>query len=119
MRVLVVDDSDVDFARCKAAFSALGVTDCAHIKDGDQVLEAATSIDPDVIMLDIVMDNVDGFEALANLNSSGFAAPIIMYSSKNQQTNVEWSLRQGAKGFLKKPITVKTLRSMLTELKLI
>lgn len=103
---------------------ALVVDDCtetsAHLcklltKNGYQVIEAsngedaigkATQFAPDVVLMDIVMPGVNGFQATRQLNRSPQTSeiPVIMVSAKNQEVDKQWSEKQGAKAYICKPV---------------
>ncbi len=66
---------------------------------------------PDVILMDIVMPGVNGFQATRELrnDASTSTIPVIMLSTKNQETDRIWGLRQGAIDYLVKPVGRHTL----------
>ena len=78
-------------------------------------LEVATvqtdSIRPDVILMDVVMPEMNGFQATRKITRGKTTAhiPIIMISTKNQETDRVWGKRQGAKDYLVKPVEEKQL----------
>lgn len=109
MRILVVDDSPVDFMRCKNALEQLGYSDCVHLQNPTDIHQKIKAYKPDLIILDIVMPDQDGFETLRKLVSSGFDKPIIMYTSKNQASDKQYALALGATDYLAKPISTKAL----------
>lgn len=73
---------------------------------GLQAIEAAQNENPDLIIMDVVMPNLNGFQATRRLSKAAETAhiPIIIVSSKNQETDKLWGMRQGAKGYLGKPV---------------
>lgn len=104
-RILVVDDSPTEMYRFKEIL----------IKQGYEVLEANNGADgvtlalaelPDLILMDLVMPGVNGFQATRHLSrdASTQHIPIVIVSSKGQETDREWGIRQGASEYLTKPI---------------
>ncbi len=80
-------------------------------EDGQQAIELAQSKRPNLILMDVVMPNLNGFQATRHLSKDPNTSniPIIIVSSKNQESDKLWGLRQGAKGYLSKPIDEQLL----------
>ncbi|RKZ81069.1 MAG: response regulator [Gammaproteobacteria bacterium] len=76
-------------------------------EDGEQAIDLTHSQHPNLILMDVVMPKLNGFQATRRLSKEPETAdiPIIIVSSKNQETDKLWGLRQGAKGYLGKPVT--------------
>ena len=115
-RVLIVDDSPTETQKMKSIL----------IKNGHEVIEAgggqegvdATKAEmPDVVLMDIVMPGVNGFQATRQIkkNDSTSHIPVIIVTTKNQDTDRIWSQRQGAVGYLVKPIDEKKLLKTIKE----
>lgn len=104
-RVMVVDDSPVDIEHLRQML----------VRAGHEVLQAGTGRDalelvkldrPDCIVMDVVMPDVNGFQATRMLSRdpSTAAIPVIVVSAKNQESDRQWALRQGAKDYIVKPV---------------
>ena len=115
--VLVVDDSPKELYRLKAILE----------KNGYNVITAENGADgvalcrrekPDAVLMDIVMPGLNGFQATRQLSkdSETHRIPIIIITTKDQETDKVWGLRQGAKDYLTKPIDEKVLLNTLTRL---
>lgn len=108
--VLVVDDSitEVQFLRKILGREGFRVEAASNGLAG---FEKAKSLKPDLIIMDVVMPEMDGFQATRKLHNDEVTQdiPIIMVTSKDQATDRAWGLRQGAKGYLVKPVVVKEL----------
>ena len=78
---------------------------------GEEGVEAAKDIHPDLILMDIVMPGMNGFQATRKITTSPETAeiPVVMVSTKSQQTDKVWATRQGAKGYLVKPVDSEML----------
>ncbi len=87
---------------------------------GHQVLTAATGSDgvsmasdeqPDLIFMDVVMPGINGFQATRQItrNNATSHIPVIIVSSKDQDADKVWGERQGACGYLTKPVDDRTL----------
>ncbi|MEM7000555.1 MAG: response regulator [Pseudomonadota bacterium] len=109
-RILVVDDSPTETHTMVNTLA----------RQGHQVLTAATGNDgvsmasmeqPDVILMDVVMPGINGFQATRQITRSDATShiPVIIVSSKNQDADRIWGERQGACGYLTKPVDERTL----------
>lgn len=104
-RILVVDDSPTEMFRFKEILN----------KNGFEVLEASNGADgvtiaqaqlPDLVLMDVVMPGVNGFQATRQIsrNAETKHIPVIIVSTKDQDTDLVWGKRQGAVDYLTKPI---------------
>jgi twitching motility two-component system response regulator PilH len=84
---------------------------------GQEGVDAAKTELPDVVLMDIVMPGVNGFQATRQIkqNDSTSHIPVIIVTTKNQDTDRIWSQRQGAVGYLVKPIDEKQLLKTIKE----
>lgn len=113
-KILVVDDSPSEMARFKEILT----------KHGHEVVEANNGIEgcnmanlhlPDAILMDIVMPEMNGFQATRKITREKTTAhiPVVIVSTKNQETDRVWGKRQGAKEYLTKPIEETELMRVL------
>ena len=109
-RILVVDDSPTETHQFVNALA----------RHGHQVLTAASGSDgidlagveqPDIILMDVVMPGINGFQATRQLtrNDNTSHIPVIIVSSKSQDADRVWGERQGACGYLTKPVDDRVL----------
>ena len=75
-------------------------------ENGELALDLAKSKHPGLILMDVVMPNMNGFQTTRQLSKDPATSdiPILIVSSKDQDTDKLWGLRQGAKGYISKPI---------------
>lgn len=115
-RVLIVDDSPTEVYKLATMLE----------KNGHQVLKADNGADgvalakkelPDAILMDIVMPGLNGFQATRQLTKEPTTAhiPVIIVTTKDQETDKVWGKRQGARGYLTKPVEETVLISALAE----
>lgn len=113
-KVLIVDDSPVDLANIKGILSDAG---CLVItaSNGREAIAKALSEKPNVIFLDIVMPDMDGYEACRLLNEAPNtkAIPVIFVTSKGQKADLVWGQMQGAKGHVVKPYSADQIIDQL------
>ena len=109
-RVLIIDDSPTETRRTSGFLKHAGhqVVCAPNGKDG---IDKARSAKPDPILMDVVMPDLNGFQATRQLqrDPSTQHIPVIIISTKNQQTDKIWGLRQGATDYLIKPIDESAL----------
>lgn len=109
-RILIVDDSPTETYKFKAILE----------KHGHEVLEAENGADgvakarqelPDVVLMDVVMPGLNGFQATRQLTKGSETAhiPIVIVTTKDQETDRVWGRRQGASDYLTKPVEENVL----------
>jgi twitching motility two-component system response regulator PilH len=109
-RVLIVDDSPTETYKITEILSRHGYEVLAA-DNGEEGVALAKKEMPDVVLMDIVMPGINGFQATRQLTKNGSTAhiPIIIVTTKDQETDKLWGKRQGAKGYLTKPVDEKLL----------
>lgn len=108
--VLIVDDSPTEVHVMKTALEKHGfTTDSAGT--GEEGLAKARGNRPDLILMDVVMPGLNGFQATRELSRDPVTAqiPIVMVTTKDQETDRIWGLRQGAVDYLVKPVSEQEL----------
>jgi twitching motility two-component system response regulator PilH len=113
-KVLVVDDSPADLANLRSILDAQGIASVIATS-GREALEKAVREKPDLILLDIVMPDMDGYEACRRLQADPElrAIPVVFVSSKNQKADHLWAKMQGAKALVCKPYTAAQITDAL------
>jgi twitching motility two-component system response regulator PilH len=103
-KALVVDDSAVERTIIAKVMTSLGYS-ILEATDGEEGEVRAKELKPDIILLDVVMPKRDGFQVCRNLKKAPETAaiPIIIITSKNQDSDKFWGMKQGANAFLVKP----------------
>ena len=113
-KILVVDDSPTEIHQFKAMLERMGheVITADNGRDGVQM---AIKEQPDVVLMDIVMPDMNGFQATRQIARGADTKhiPVIIVSSKNQETDKVWGQRQGAKGYITKPVDTDELVSVM------
>jgi two-component system response regulator DegU len=113
-RVLVVDDNDAMLARAAAAL----IPDCevvAAVKDGRTAIEAANALHPDVIVLDISMPGMTGFEVACHLRASGSTAAVVFLTIHDEEDVIMAAQAAGGIGYVVKPRLASDLRQAVME----
>lgn len=107
-RILVAED-EPDMAmglRENLQFEGYEVLEAS---DGEQALEIALNQRPDLILLDIMMPKIDGFEVCRRVRHHGFKVPILMLTARSQEMDVVRGLELGADDYITKPFGVREL----------
>ena len=119
-KILVVDD---DAAICNLAGACirhvLGESyRVSYARNGKKALEAVQREHPDLVLLDILMPVVDGFEVCRQLKSSPEteSIPILFLTGLGEEANIEKGLALGGDGYVVKPFNAVTLAAQITEL---
>ena len=109
-RILVVEDSPIEAHQFVNLLAAQGhqVLTAATGREG---LEVAQTEQPDVILMDVVLPGINGFQATRQITRAQETKhiPVIIVSSKKQPADIVWGERQGACGYLTKPVADKEL----------
>lgn len=104
-RIMIVDDSPTDVQALRTMLEKSGhtVSECTN---GNDALPRVKQEKPDVVIMDVVMPGINGFQATRSLSKDPDTAkiPVVVVSSKNQETDRVWALRQGAREYLVKPV---------------
>ncbi|NIP71707.1 MAG: response regulator [Gammaproteobacteria bacterium] len=103
-RVLIVDDSPTEIHVLKTMLEKNGFETLAATS-GEEGIETAKKEKPDVILMDIVMPGLNGFQATRQLtkDEATSAIPVIIVTTKDQETDRVWGMRQGAADYITKP----------------
>lgn len=115
-KILIVDDSPTETHKLTTILEKNGYTVIAA-PNGESGVDAAREHRPDVILMDIVMPGLNGFQATRQLSKDGNTAgiPIVMVTTKDQDTDRVWGMRQGARAYLTKPVEEGKLLGTIQE----
>ena len=116
-RVLIVDDSPSQLMAMKRIIEKLG-HEILTAEDGALGVDVAKKELPDLILMDVVMPNLNGFQATRSISKEPTTShiPIILVTTKDQETDRVWGMRQGAKAYLTKPVNEAQLIKLVKEL---
>lgn len=109
-KVLIVDDSPTETYKLTGMLEKNGHT-VITAENGEAGVVTAKSEIPDLVLMDIVMPGLNGFQATRQLSKAAETShiPVIIVTTKDQETDRVWGMRQGAKAYLTKPIDEKEL----------
>ncbi len=109
-QILIVDDSPTEIHVLKSMLEKHGF-EVETAENGTEGIERAKELKPDLILMDVVMPGLNGFQATRQLTRDAETAsiPVLIVTTKDQETDRVWGMRQGAKDYLTKPVTEKSL----------
>jgi len=115
-RVLIVDDSPTETYKMSSILSRNGHNVVAA-ESGEDGIALVKKEQPDIVLMDIVMPGINGFQATRQLTKDIETSeiPIVIVTAKNQETDRVWGERQGAKRYLTKPVDESVLISTIEE----
>jgi len=102
VRVLVIDDHTLFRVGLQELLSRRGIEVVGATSDGRAGVRLAVELQPDIILLDMRMPDIDGLGVLRFLRAEGTRAPVIMLTTSNDERDLVESLRGGAQGYLLK-----------------
>jgi twitching motility two-component system response regulator PilH len=108
--VLIIDDSPTEVHVFKNMLKNHDIEVSVAI-NGEEGIEKAIEIKPDCILMDVVMPGKNGFQATRDLsrNPATSAIPVIIITTKDQETDKIWGMRQGARDYIVKPAVERDL----------
>ena len=109
-KILLVDDSKPELHYLSHLLIKRGYS-VRTAESGDEALKRLAEEVPDLILMDVVMPGQNGFQLTRSITRDPRYAglPVIMCTSKNQETDRVWGLRQGAKDYVVKPVQAEDL----------
>ena len=116
-KILVVDDSKTEQMYISDILRKNGYQ-VTTADDADQAMASMVADKPDLVLLDVVMPGKNGFQLARSISRDPLYAqiPIIMCSSKGQETDRMWGLRQGAKDYITKPVNYESFANAIRQL---
>lgn len=104
-KILIVDDSPTELHVLSQMLNKGGF-ETVTAEDGEEGIEKAKAELPDLILMDVVMPGLNGFQATRKLSRDAATKhiPVVMVTTKDQDTDREWGMRQGARDYMVKPV---------------
>ena len=108
--ILIVDDSPTDVRVFTTLLEKHGYQ-VSSAATAEQGIAMAKQQRPDLVIMDVIMPGMNGFQATRNLTQDNDTAgiPVLIVTTKSMETDRVWGIRQGAKDFLTKPVSEKEL----------
>lgn len=108
--ILIVDDSAVERYHLNTMLRDKGYV-VMEAADGQEAIDKARANRPDLVLMDVIMPGANGFQVTRQISKDSALAdvPVVLCTSKDSETDRVWGLRQGAKGYLVKPVQAEQL----------
>ena len=115
--ILIVDDSATDRQYLSDLLAKNGYT-VSTAQSADEALAKAKQLLPDLVLMDVVMPGQNGFQATRTLSKDEATKqiPIIICTSKGQDTDKAWGIKQGARDYIVKPVSGPELLAKISAL---
>jgi twitching motility two-component system response regulator PilH len=109
-KILLVDDSKTELHYLSDLLGKRGYT-VRTAENGEEAMRRLGEETPDLILMDVVMPGQNGFQLTRTITRDPRFAnvPVIMCTSKNQETDKVWGMRQGARDYIVKPVNADEL----------
>jgi len=107
--ILIVDDAAFMRMMIKDVLSKNGFEICGEAENGAKAIEKYKELNPDLVIMDITMPEVDGIQAVKEIKKNNSAAKVIMCSAMGQQAMVIEAIQAGAKDFIVKPFQAERI----------
>jgi two-component system nitrate/nitrite response regulator NarL len=116
MRVIIIDDHALFRVGLKGLLEQRNIEVIGVAADGNEGIELATRLSPDIILLDLRMPGMGGLDVLKTLREKTQAIPVVMLTTSNEESDLIKSLRSGAQGYLLKDMEPDELVSALRDI---
>jgi DNA-binding NarL/FixJ family response regulator len=114
MNVLIVDDHPSFRTNARAVLEAEGFAVVGEAADGESAIDAAARLEPQLVLLDVHLPDIDGFEVAARLTNGGGGPAVVLVSSHDGSDFGPLVSRSGARGFIPKAeLSGAALRALL------
>ncbi|NOT00829.1 MAG: response regulator [Phycisphaerales bacterium] len=115
MKIMLVDDSRTIRNIQKNILGQLGHTEIVEAADGVEAMKTLESVEPDLMLLDWNMPNMDGLTLLKTLREKGRKFPIIMCTTEAEKSRVIAAIQAGASNYVVKPFSTETLAEKIAQ----
>ncbi len=112
--VLIIDDSPTEVYVFRSMLEKNNIQ-VSVATNGEEGIDMAKDLLPDLILMDVVMPGKNGFQATRDLNRNDATSniPVIIITTKDQETDKIWGMRQGATDYVVKPADEKDLMNRI------
>ena len=112
-KILITEDERITALDLKMTLEKLGYLVVGSVASGEESIEYARRLKPDLVLMDIQMPEMDGYEATERIRSKGIATPIYALSANVMKNEIETASNAGLDGYLTKPLEIDELVSCL------
>lgn len=116
MRVIIIDDHALFRDGLKGLLEQRSIEVVGSASNGEEGIELAQKLKPDIILLDLRMPSMNGLEVLGELRQRTSSIPVVMLTTSNEESDLIKSLRSGAQGYLLKDMEPDELVGALRDI---
>jgi len=116
MRVIMIDDHALFRVGLQGLLEQRGIEVIAAVAEGSEGLQLAEEMQPDIILLDLRMPDMNGLEVLQEIKKRGIKIPVVMLTTSNEEQDLVEALRNGAQGYLLKDMEPDELVGALRDI---
>ena len=115
MKIMLIDDSKTMRNIQKGVLAQLGHTEIEEACDGQDAMSKVAAFQPDLILVDWNMPNMDGLSFVKAFRSANKATPLIMVTTESEKSRVIDAIKAGVNNYVVKPFTPDLLRQRINE----
>lgn len=115
LRVLIIDDYDMTRSLLKIILRSQKFVVVGEAGDGEEGVEMSLRLQPDIVLLDVIMPKLNGLDALLKIKSHQHQPMVLMISSSEEKEIVNQAMLRGANGFVLKPFNTESVIQTLND----
>ena len=115
-KIMLVDDAAFMRMMIKNSLTQAGYEDFIEAQDGVEAVKKYSEENPDLVIMDITMPNMDGLQALKKIRESDEEAKIVMCTAMGQESMVIDAIKSGAKDFIVKPFNAQRITETVNKI---
>lgn len=115
LKILLIDDSRTMRQIQRNVLSKIGYLEVSEAEDGLDAIAKLDEVNPDLIIVDYNMPNMDGLSFVKAFRASGRTAPIIMVTTEAERNRVVEAIKAGVNAYVVKPFTPEILQQRINE----
>ena len=119
-KVLIADDDSIVRTLYSRVLANIGLS-IILANNGLEALEKVKQCNPDLVILDIIMPEMNGYQVCRPIKSQPqtMNIPVVFCSNKSSKVDVYWAMRQGADGYISKPVEKRELMTLMARFNMI
>ncbi|MCL2931741.1 MAG: response regulator [Trichodesmium sp. MAG_R03] len=119
-KVLIADDDSIVRTLYSRILANIGL-DITLASNGLEAIEKIKQYHPDLVILDIIMPEMNGYQVCRQIKSQSqtMKIPVVFCSNKSSEVDVYWALQQGADGYISKPVEKSELMTLMVRFNMI
>jgi len=118
MRILIAEDETIIRMDLRALLERLGFEVCGEARDGEEAIELARSLEPDLAIMDVKMPRLDGIEVLQRLRADKRTSvlPVVILTTSSEDIDLVRAYESGANAYVRKPVSLAQFQEAVRQL---